>query len=413
MKIKFLMAGLLALTTATTFAQKGEVSSAQTNFDTYEATRATPALAGPKLAAAKASIDKAAVNEKTATLPQTYALKGAIYAAYADKDSVMATSLPLFNTAAEALKKAKETDTKGEYKRLIEGGNIMLAQYQLKKGVKEFQAKQFNEAYKSFDFYRTVLPEDTNAIYYTALAAVNSNNYPAAISNYNKLVTTKFSGNERVYFDLSSIYLSNKDTASAVKAVAEGIAKFPSSAELRRREIEIALQSGKQAEVLSKIQTAITNEPKNKALYYYAGLVYSQTADAAKDELAKTKDVAGKAAVQAKKAQALAKAQEMYTKALELDPNYFEANLNMGYVLIAPAIEAYNAANKLPANKQKEYDAAIIKSGVMFDKAKPYLLKAVELNPKSSEALTNLLTYYKGKKDDANAAKINKQLKDL
>jgi tetratricopeptide (TPR) repeat protein len=412
MKIKFLMAGLFGLISATSFAQKGELSSAQTNFDTYEATKSQAALAIPKLNAAKVSIDKAAAHEKTATLPQTYALKGAIYAAYADMDTVATTSLPLFNTAAESLKKAKEVDTKGEYKQLIQNGNILLAQYQLKKGVKQFQSKEFGEAYKSFDFYRTVLPEDTNAIYYTALAAVNSGNFPAAITNYNKLTTTKFSGNERVYFDLSSIYLTNKDTANALKAVSDGIAKYPSSSELRKREIEIALQSGKQKEVLGKIEAAIAADANNKSLFYYAGLVHSQAADAANQELSKAAPAA-KAAIIARRNQSLEKATEMYTKALALDPNYFEANLNLGYVLLAPAIETFNAANKLPASKQKEYDAAIAKSGVQFDKAKPYLLKAVELNPKSAEALSNLATYYKGKKDDANAAKINKQIKDL
>ncbi|TWR31279.1 hypothetical protein FPZ43_02040 [Mucilaginibacter pallidiroseus] len=413
MKIRFLMAGLLGLVSATAFAQKGELNSAQSNFDTYQATKGQPVLAMPKLTAAKTSIDKAAANEKTAQMPQTYALKGAIYAAYAEMDTVETTSVPLFNTAAEALKKAKELDTKGEYKKVIEDGNILLASHQLKKGVKEYQAGKYADAYKSFDFYRQVLPEDTNAIYYTSIAAVNSQNYPAAISGYKKLVTTKYSGNERAYFDLSSLYLSTKDTASAAKTVAEGIAKYPASADLRKREIEIALQTGKQKEVLDKVNAAIANDPKNKNLYYYAGLAYSQGIDQTTADIAKAKDPATKGSLTSKRAENIAKAEEMYKKALEIDPNYFEANLNLGYVLISPAIEVYNAANKLPANKQKEYDAAIAKSSVMFDKAKPYLLKAVEINPKSQEALNNLLTYYKGKRDDANAAKISAKIKAL
>lgn len=413
MKIKFLMAGLFGFISVSAFAQKGEVSSAQSNFDTYEAARSTPALAIPKLAAAKVSIDKAAANEKTAGLPQTLALKGAIYGAYAEMDTVATTSLPLFNTAAEALKKAKELDTKGEYKKLIDNANIALASYQLKKGVKEFQGGKYDLAYKSFDFYRTVLPEDTNAIYYTGLAAINSGKFPEAITHFTKLTTTKFSGNDKVYLDLSSVYLQNKDTANAVKVTSEGVSKYPASAELRKREIEIALQSGKQKEVTDKILAAIANDPKNKNLYYYAGLVYSQSADATTAEIAKLKDPAAKAAAQARKTADNDKSIDMYKKALEVDPNYFEANLNLGYVLIGPAIETYNAANKLPANKQKEYDAAIAKSGLQFEKAKPYLLKAVELNPKSQDALMNLLTYYKGKKDDSNAAKINAQIKAL
>ncbi len=412
MKIKLLMAGLLGLVSATTFAQKGELKTAQSEYEKYESLRGTP-LAKNSLTAAKTSIDKAAANEKTATLPQTYALKGAIYSTYANQDTVAATSLPLFTAAEEALKKAKELDTKGENKQLIETANLNLAQYQLTKGVAEYGSGKYDLAYKSFDYYRTILPEDTNAIYYTGLSAANSNNYPAAISNYNKLITTKFSKVQGVYMDLSSVYLMNKDTANALKTVSEGVLKYPQNSDLRKREIEISLQTGKEKEVLEKIQNALKADPKNKTLYYYAGLTYSQTAEAIAKEQGKTKDAVAKAKLQASKVDNYSKAADMYKQALQIDPNYFEANLNLGYVIINPAIDDYNAANKLPANKQKEYDAAIAKAKVQFEAAKPYLVKATELNPKSVDALTNLRTYYLGVKDEANAAKTKAQIDAL
>ncbi len=79
-------AGLLGLISAGAFAQKSELSNAQTKFDDYETTRGVPAMvarANTSLTDAKTSIDKAAANEKTASLPQTYALKGAIYSSLA------------------------------------------------------------------------------------------------------------------------------------------------------------------------------------------------------------------------------------------------------------------------------------------------------------------------------------------
>jgi len=39
MKIKLLMAGLLGLVSATTFAQKGELSTAKSEYDNYEGLR--------------------------------------------------------------------------------------------------------------------------------------------------------------------------------------------------------------------------------------------------------------------------------------------------------------------------------------------------------------------------------------
>lgn len=422
MKIKFLFAGLLAFASATTFAQKKEVTNAQSEFDKFQAFNRQGPLAMTSLNNAKTSIDKAALDAKTATLPQTYALKGAIYAGLISKDStVLKTNPGIFEVAEEALKKAKELDTKGEFKKLTDDGFVSLADFQQRTGVKAYQSEKYADAYKAFDYWRSVLPEDTTAIYYTALAAFNSKNYPAAITNYSKLVTTKFSGGERAYDELSGAYLVSKDTAGALKALGEGLTKYPSSSRLRTKEIEVSLQSGKSQEVLAKIIGAIGNEPKNKNLYYYAGLVYSQTGDAAAAELAKiaktakaTKTVKagpGNEALKTKKTDNYAKAAEMYKKALEIDPNFFEANLNLGYILLAPGLDDYNAAANLPANAtKKQYDDLLAKSSTELDSAKPYLLKAVELKPASRDALTNLITYYRGKRDQPNIDKYTKQL---
>ncbi|HEY4323375.1 MAG TPA: tetratricopeptide repeat protein [Mucilaginibacter sp.] len=424
MKIKLLTAGFLSLISVAAFAQKGELSNAQEEYKNYEVSNASkiPALvtkANTNLDNAKASIDKASTNAKTAELPQTYALKGAIYSALAFRDTIPATSAPLFATADEATKKAKELDTKGENKDWIEKANRNMANYKLTLGVKQYQNKDYEKAYTSFEYWRQAAPEDTNAIYYTSLAAANAGAkdpakyYPLAIENYKRLVNTKYSNNARIYLDMSTLYLISKDTVNALKSVAEGVTKYPASNDLRKREIEIALQSGKQADVLTKIQSAITNDPKNKTLYYYEGLTYSQIADEADAASAKAKDAASGNTLHQTALDNYTKASDAYKKGIEIDPNYFEANLNLGYALVRPAIDMYNAANKLPANKQKEYDAAMAKAAAQFEVAKPYLLKAVELNPKSVDALTNLMSYYRGTKNNAEAAKIKQQIDAL
>lgn len=409
MKIKFLVAGLFGLVSANVFAQKSELSNAQTKFDEYETTRGVPAMAAranTSLTDAKASIDKASTNEKTATLPQTYALKGAIYSTLASRDTVASTALPLFTTATDALKKAQQADTKGEYKKLISNANLNLAQYSLNQGVKQYQGGQYDQAYKSFDYYRTVLPEDTNAIYYTALSAYNAKNYAAAISNYNKLVTTNYSKRAGAYNDLVNAYLNSKDTTGALKTISDALVKYPTNSDLRRTEIELNLQQGKQQQILDKTLAAISNDPKNKSLYYYAAVAYTGIAENIKTSTGK--DAAAKAALTQTRNDNYAKAAEMYQKALEIDPSWYEANLNMGYVLMSPAIDMYNAANKLSA--QKAYEAALVKVNAQADKAKPYLDKALDSKPDSQVALANLKNYYIIKKNNAKVAEITKRL---
>ncbi|MES2426537.1 MAG: tetratricopeptide repeat protein [Bacteroidota bacterium] len=420
MKIKFLIAGLLGMSATTAFAQKYELTYAKEQFDKYvtlNKVKGGEAEADKSLVISKEKLDKAANNSKTAQLPQTYALKAAIYATYVMRTPDSLKSIPLFNTADSALKKAKELDVAGENKALISEAVMNLSQYQLNNGIKAYQAKNYNRAYKAFDRFRQLAPQDTTAIYYTAVAARLDNNTPAALDAYKQLLPLTFSEKPKVYMELSNIYLAQKDMDNALKMAAEGVAKYPGNADLRKREIEISLQTGKSQELVGKIQEAITNDPKNKTLYYYSGLTYTSFANSVNDDIIKikktAKDPAEWATLQAKKDDYSAKAAEQYKKALDIDPEYFEANYGMGLSLLNPAIDLYNAANQLPPSKQKEYNTSIAKATTQFEAAKPYLVKATELNTKSVEALTNLKNYYLGTKNTTEATATQKKIEAL
>jgi len=388
MKIKVLMIGLAGLISASSvFAQKGELSNAKEQYDKYFTTyrqKALAAVATTALNEAKASIDKASANDKTATLPLTYAVKGEIYSALAYRDTVPSTSTPLFATAEESLKKAKETDTKGENKKMIEDAYQTLIVIKYNTGLKAYNGGKFETAYENFNFYRTVKPDDTTALFLTGLAAANAKMYKEALDSYGKLIGMSYSKNPGIYTDMSFIYLAKKDTTSAIKIVTEGAAKYPNDASLSKREIELNLQIGKAKEMVSKIDAALAKDPNNKTLYYYAGLANSSAGDAAK-------------------------AEAMYRKAVEIDPAYFDATLNLGWVLLSPALKLHNEANKLPASKQKEYDDDMKKAKALFEIAKPVLQKAVDIKP-TYEALYNLRAYYLGVNDMTNANAIKKQM---
>jgi hypothetical protein len=420
MKIKLLITGLLGLVSVASFAQKRELSNAKDKYDSYnveKANKVTMDQGIKDLADAKASIDKAILDPKTGPMPLTITLKASIYSTLTVNDTVPATSYPNYKIAYEALQKAKAVDSlkkDADNEKYIQNAQLNLAQYMFNKGRAEFQNKKYEDAYQSFSQFHALRPaDDTLSLYVSGLAAANAGAtnpkfYAYAIANYSKLVTTAYSQNQTVYPDLSNIYLATKDTADAFKVIGEGVTKYPANNSLRQREIEIGLQSGQQDQLIGKIEAAISSDPKNKTLYYYEGLTYSQIAESFEAKEKKTKDAAAKKTLDDQKSANFSKAADQYKKALALDPEYFEANLNMGYVTIKPAIDDYNAANELPTSKQKEYDAAIAKAKVEFEVSKPYLLKAVELNPKSVDALENLKTYYLGTKDtaDANATEV-------
>jgi tetratricopeptide (TPR) repeat protein len=184
------------------------------------------------------------------------------------------------------------------------------------------------------------------------------------------------------------MYVSKKDTVSAIRIASEGAKAFPNNASLARQEIELSLMNGKEKEVIAKIEAQAAKEPDNKTYPFYLGIAYN----AIKDEQ---------------------KAEEAYKRALAIDPNYGDAALNLGVIIMNRGIDLNNKAANMPANKQQEYNALIKKSSAEIDKAFPYLEKAVAVDPKSRLALDNLRVYYVLKKNEAKAAEYKKKVDAL
>ncbi|MXV50664.1 tetratricopeptide repeat protein [Pedobacter sp. HMF7647] len=389
MKIKSFILSIALLSATAAFAQKGELSTAKASYEKYDGMRSMGAkLAMPSLEEAKTSIDKASANEKTANLPETWAIRSLIYADLATSDSVDAKVAPYVDEAVKSISKTQQLDTKGEQKANIEKANRLLAQVVLNKGVRAFKAQNYTEAYSAFDSGLKYMPNDTTFTYYAALSAVSAKNYPNAITKYKQLTSTNFKGLEEVYENLALLYMDQKDTAAAIATAGEGAKKFPQNKNLAQREIEYSLMSGKQSEVISKISAQAAKEPNNKIYPYYLGIAYSSIKD-------------------------YPKAEEAYKKAIAVDPSYTDAYINLGGLIMNNGIDTYNKANKLPATKQKEYDAMMKQAMSNFDTALPYLQKAAELDPKSKLALSNLKTYYLVKKNSAKADEMQKKIDAL
>jgi len=391
MKIKsFILATAFSVSTLMVFAQKGEVTSARTNYEKFLGLKDANSmmLAIPNLKAAKTSIDKAVVHAKTLEDPTAWTYKSLIYGEMALLDSVPETSKPLIDEAKAAHKKANELDKAGENKANLENvyGSVF-SQYELNQGVKAYQTNNFADAYTAFNNALSFRPGDTTITYYAGLSAINAKNYKAGIQSYESLIKTNFSANNQIYLDLSRLYTMEGDTARAIVIASEGANKFNDS-NLATQEIELSLMSGKQKEVITRISEQAQKDPQNKLYPYYLGIAYSTIGESSK-------------------------AEEAYLIALKIDPNFADASTNIGGIILNKGINLFNKANQLPPNQQKEYEAMIKLGEVELEKAFPYLIKSSELDPKSRIALENLKTYYVIKRNQEKVTEITLQLEKL
>jgi tetratricopeptide (TPR) repeat protein len=391
MKIKsFILATAFSVSTLMVFAQKGEVTSARTNYEKFLGLKDANSmmLAIPNLKAAKTSIDKAVVHAKTLEDPTAWTYKALIYGEMALLDSVPETSKPLIDEAKVAHKKASELDKAGENKANLENvyGSVF-SQYELNQGVKAYQTNDFANAYTAFNNALSFRPGDTTITYYAGLSAINAKNYKAGIQSYESLIKTNFSANSQIYLDLSRLYTMEGDTARAIAVASEGATKF-NDANLATQEIELSLMSGKQKEVITRISEQAQKDPQNKLYPYYLGIAYSTIGESSK-------------------------AEEAYLIALKIDPSFADASTNIGGIILNKGINLFNKANQLPPNQQKEYEAMIKLGEVELEKAFPYLIKSSELDPKSRIALENLKTYYVIKRNQEKVTEITLKLEKL
>lgn len=355
-------------------AQKSEISAAKNNYALYEVgmqTKTSMKKQLETLSLAKVSTDNAIANKKTQDDAELWAYRALIYSSISVTDTVnKANAGAAFDTAQEAITKAKTLDAKKAYAKITESAEKNLSIMMQNRGVAAFNKKDYKEAYKSFKFIADVMPEDSTFNMYTAIAANSSQMYDEAIKYYSKALVLN-PKNPSIYQELERVYMAKSDTTGALKVLEEGRLKHPENMSLIYDELNIYLNRGQAAKQIAKIENAISKDPKNKTLRFVSGIAYSAN---------KQND----------------KAIEAYKSALEIDPGYTDAIYNLAVIYINKGNEYITAANKLPQNKASDvkYNDLKKKFETELSNAMPLLEKARELNPKDVNTLTTLREVY-------------------
>lgn len=371
------------------FAQRGEVNKGKASYNKFNEVKSigSATLGLKDLEAAKNSLEKASTHDKTKDLAETWTYLALVYA---DLSAIESENVDEYtNKALDALNHAKSLEGHEDQADNLEVVSRILAQNELDKGVKAFENQDFKQAYSSFNKGLEFLPGDTLFSYYAGLSAINNKDYDNAIRMYEQILDhSDFSSLNQIYLDLSRLYLMESDTASALKYAGEGAERFPDFSELATHNIELNLQAGNEEKVISNIENEVTKDPNNKYLHYYLGVAYGATDDNDKAEAA-------------------------YRKAIEVDPAFGDAYVNLAGLLLNKGIKVFRDASNLPTNQQKEYNDALVKGNELIDEALPVLLKATESAPNSSIAWQNLKTYYQLKDNQDKVEEIETKINSL
>jgi tetratricopeptide (TPR) repeat protein len=119
------------------------------------------------------------------------------------------------------------------------------------------------------------------------------------------------------------------------------------------------------------VNEALENDPNNKVLYFNLGVTSANS-------------------------NMLDEAEKNYKKAIEIDPNYFDALLNLSELKLRADEKYVSEMNKLGTSEKdnKRYEVIKAEREKCFKSVLPYLEKAVELKPENDAAKKTLLSVY-------------------
>jgi tetratricopeptide (TPR) repeat protein len=325
-------------------------------------TKAESALNQGKLDIAKAEVDLAfEVDEKgkVTSSGKNWYLRGRIYKAIYLDDSTEYSDL----AGEEALKIAMESFNKVN---ALENENSTYAIFTsqevsqlyavlVNEGAEKYNENDFEGAYEYFMKALVATPNDTTALLYGGVSAQQADMIDEAISCFSQLVDN---GNANVdtYKTLIYLYRTEKeDMDKVLETVEKALEKFPNDKEFTQEKITTLIVTEKVEEAKTELESAISQDPTNALYYYFLGYLYDFQEE-------------------------FDRAQENYEKAIELNPDYYDANYNLAVIHYNKAREVIHELNELSLDEYRKQEAAYAeKAQVYFRDALPYFEKAAEV----------------------------------
>uniref|UniRef100_A0A2B4RB82 DNA topoisomerase (ATP-hydrolyzing) n=1 Tax=Stylophora pistillata TaxID=50429 RepID=A0A2B4RB82_STYPI len=301
----------------------------------------------------------------------------------------------------------------------------------LRVAISTFKSKKFKSASSNFINAYQLSPKDTSFLENAAMAAYQSENYDLAIKNYQKLIDLGYTGiyttykgtnvktGKPMYFpsksaldlqvkfkmvkdpevtttksktgdivkNIAFAYIAKKDDKGALKAIAKAKERFPNDYNLIISEANIYYKLGETKKFLEGLKNAVKIKPDDPLLHYNIG-------------------------VMAMEEKFMDEAKKSFEKAIELDPKYTDAYLNLANIQISKAEPIVAEMNK-NLNNFKKYDALMLKQKNVYKKALPFLLKAHQLNEKHEGTLKTLINIYEVLEMEKERKAMRKKLKAL
>ena len=307
---------------------------------------------------------------------------------------------------------------------------VNLINHLVNKGSDFVEKNDYSSASDCFSNAYRISKKDTIYLYYAASSSVNAKEYDKSLTMYKELKSLNFTGIEKQYFALNIITnmkeaFDNKllrDASVQAKTHSNPIEKKSKSRypEIIKNMALIYNQMGDTEKALGAMLEARAENPDDLNLilteanvYYAMGnidkfkslLEYATELDSENPELQYNLGVI------AAEANDVENAKKYYTRAIELNPKYVNAYINLAALILGQEESIIDEMNNLgtSAADDRRYDELRLERKELYFEAIPYLEQAIDIDSNNFQAARTLSNIYSATGDDAKA----KEYRDL
>ena len=172
-----------------------------------------------------------------------------------------------------------------------------------------------------------------------------------------------------VYGSIVELYNKMGKKDEAVKTLSDARAKYPKDAELLRAEVNVYLTDQKDDQALGLLKDLTAQDPKNEMIWFVLGVTYEKLGNVSEQEAS-------------------------YSKALEINPKYFDALFNLGATYYNQGVEKYKECDKIPPREAAKYDGCVADANKIFAKSIVYFETAYGERPTDKDIINALKEAY-------------------
>jgi len=290
------------------------------------------------------------------------------------------------------------------------------------------QTSDYVLAADKLDLAYRLSPKDTIYLYYAAGSAVNGKDYDKALEIYIRLKEMNYDGSEKRFaaINIASSELEYFDKATRDLYVKAGTHKDPKdeTTPSKRSEVvkNIALiyqQEGRNEEALAAYEDAIAQNPGDVALILNKANLYYTMGQPEKFKSLMMEasamdptnpDLQYNIGVIAMEQSNMEEARAAFYRALEIDPTYINASLNLSTTYINEGNSLIDQMNELAMSSKSsdldKYDALKKQKEEFFMEGAKVLEASLENLPGNQELLNQLKNIYGALGDNANFKRI-------